>query len=235
MEIDNLLENDNSKDDLLAFLSYYVPMAFSDTKISNQDAKINFREMNELIMKGPEGYVEPLCVEACKDLWKKNIYVLASINTKGDLYLILDKLNADNTKVFKNKYKQNPDNYCLNIGKGKYLGIKVENFEEKENVEQQFKDLVSDFEMQDIQRGYMTEKTFLMNVCNCEKVQGLTEYKKQDLEVVFDVEKMDKSFKEYLKDSIYADFYVPKEHRIYLNEYYYQAHINYLNNRKVTL
>ncbi len=67
-----------------------------------------------------------------------------------------------------------------------------------------------------------------MNICNCEKVEGLTEYKKQDVQVVFDIKKMDKSFKEYLKDSGYEKFYIPEEHRIYLNEYYYNAHQNYM-------
>lgn len=42
---------------------------------------------------------------------------------------------------------------------------------------------------------------------------------------------MERSFKEYLKDTGYENYYVPKEHRIYLNDYYYQAHQNYMNNK----
>lgn len=232
MDLDNILEN-SSQDELLAFLSCYVPMAFSDTKV-NSIPKINFREMNELIMKGPKDYIEPLCVSACEDLWKKNIYVLASINVNNDLYLILDKLSNENMEIFKSKYREDSDSYCANLGKGKYIGVKVENYLEQKNVEKQFKDLVSVFKMQDIQRGYLTEKTFLMNICNCEKVEGMSENKRQDLQIVFDIEKMNKSFKEYLNDTGYSEFYVPEEHRIYLNEYYYNAHQNYINN-KITL
>jgi hypothetical protein len=227
MEFDSLLEN-GSEDELLAFLSCYVPIAFSDTEV-NKIPKINFREMNELITKGPKDYINPLCVSACEDLWKKNIFVLASMDVDNDLYLILDKLSNDNMKILKSKIKKNPENYYTNLGSGKYFGVKVTDYAERNDVEEQFKELVSDFTMQDIQRGYLTEKTFLMNICNCEKVDGMNENKKQELQVVFDVQKMEKTFKEYLNDSGYSKFYVPEEHRIYLNEYYYNAHQNYMN------
>lgn len=226
MEIEDLLENDCSQDELLAFLSAYVPNAYSNVK-NNSLPKINSKKMDDLIVGGPKSYINPVCIEACEDLWNKNIYILASIDINGDLYLILDKLDKENMKIFSSKYKENPNNYCANVGHGKHYAIKLEDYEKYENARTIFQDLVSIFVMQDIQRGYLTEKTFLMNICNCEKVEGLTEYKKQDLQVVFDINKMEKSFKEYLKDSGYENYYVPKEHRIYLNEYYYNAHQNY--------
>ena len=38
-------------------------------------------------------------------------------------------------EIFKSKYRENSDNYCANLGKGKYLGVKVENYLEQKNVE----------------------------------------------------------------------------------------------------
>lgn len=74
-----------------------------------------------------------------------------------------------------------------------------------------------------------------MRICNCEKVEGLREYKKhkkQDLRVVFDIKKMEKSFKEYLRETGYEDYYIPQEHRIYLSDYYFEAHQNYKKGKK---
>lgn len=216
------------KEELIAFLTSYVPIAFSDTNTSIP--KIKNKEINELIAKGPENYIAPECIKACENLWSKNIYVLASVNIKGEMYLILDKLSPENMEIFKSKYRKKPENYCTNLGKEKYIAIKTLSSNNKE-ISEQLEELVSDFRLQDIQRGYFTEKTFLMNVCNCEKVEGLKEYKNENVQIVFDIEKMERSFKEYLKDTGYENYYVPKEHRIYLNDYYYQAHQNYMNNK----
>jgi len=228
MDIDSILES-SSEEELTAFLSCYVPIAFSDTKL-NSISRLNYKKINNLITSGPKDYIEPVCISACQNLWNKNIYALGSIEINNDMYLILDKLSTENIKIFKEKYKKNSKNYCLNLGSEKFRAIKVANYKNIKNVDKQFMKLVKDFKLQDIQRGYLTEKTFLMNVCDCEKVEGLKEYKKQDLQVVFDVKKMDKSFKAYLQDTEYKDFYVPEEHRIYLNEFFYNAHKNYLEN-----
>ena len=40
---------------------------------------------------------------------------------------------------------------------------------------------------------------------------------------------MDKTFREYLKISGYEQYYFQEEHRIYLNDFYYNAHKNFLN------
>lgn len=226
MELDDIFNSNASDDELVAFLTAYIPKAFKE-KNTKKIPKIDSKKMDELIMSGPENYIEPICVEACKILWNKNIFALGTLNIADDLYLILDKLDNENMKIFRNKYKENTENYFLNLGSGKHLGIKLADFKKQKNASKRLKKLAEDFVMQDIQRGYMTEKTFLMNICNCEKVEGLKEYKKQDLQVVFDINKMEKSFKEYLQETNYSDLYVPKEHRIYINEYYFKAHQNY--------
>lgn len=227
MDLDSIFGN-CSREELSAFLTYYLPLA-EPQEIGIPP--INFKQVDDFIMKGPSHYVDPTCVSACDGLWEKNIYALASVNVNDDLYLVLDKLNTENTAIFRDKYKENPENYCLNFGNDKSLAIRIANYENEPDAEEQLEELVKDFKMQDIQRGFLTEKTFLMDICDCEKVEGLKEYKKQDVEVVFDVKKMNKTFKEYLKGTEYEDYYIPKEHRIYLNQFYYDAHQNYINNK----
>ena len=72
MEIDSLLDNTVADDKLLAFLTAYVPAVCSGTS-SDKLSKIDYRKMDELIQNGPEKYLEPVCIKACQELWKKNI------------------------------------------------------------------------------------------------------------------------------------------------------------------
>lgn len=228
MELINELSG-GEMDELVAFLSCYLPIAYSDEK---PKSKVNVKNLDKLIHSGPEGYVNKLCVKACNDLWKKNIYVIDSITFQNDLYLIFDKLDKNNELILKNKCLENSTNFYNNLGKSNYCGIKVINFlnKKEEEVENEFYNLVLDFKLQDVQRGYFNEKTFLMNICNCEKVEGINENGKSEPKIVFDVQKMEKSFQEYLQESGYDKFYIPQEHRIYLNDYYYNSHQNYLKN-----
>lgn len=230
MEIEEILK-DADEDEIIAFLSSYVPMLYSDT---NFKTNIKLKDIDDLINQGPEKYVNALCVKACEELWKKNIYVLDSVEFHNNIYLILDKLDSKNEAIFKEKNKENESNYYKDWGEESYFGIKVEDCLTKNNekIEQEFCDLVSVFKMQDIQRGYLDEKTFLMNICNCEKVEGIKEYEKNNPEIVFDKKKQEKTFDEYLKETGYDKFYNKKENRIYINEYYYNSHQNYLNTHK---
>lgn len=227
MEIyDEILANGET-DEIVSFLSYYIPMTFSDTEFKTN---VDFKRIDELIKSGPKEYLDPLCLKACKELWKKNIYVLDSVNYDNDLYLIFDKLDKENALIFKANNKENPNNYYKNLGKEKYFGVKVEDYlsKAKTRVEKEFCDLTSVFKMQDIPRGYLSEKNFLMEICNCEKVEGIKEYQQNNPEVRFDVQKMEKTFREYLQETGYEKLYKPEEHRIYLTDFYYNSHQEYL-------
>lgn len=227
MEINDILK-DGNLDETVAFLSCYVPMLFSN---SNIKPKVNMRKIDKLIDAGPENYLDSVCIKACKALWKKNIFALDSIKYHNDTYLIFDKLDEENNKIFNEKINENSQNYFQNLGKANYFGIRVNNCLSKtqEEIENEFYNLIADFKMQDVQRGFLNEKTFLMNICNCEKVEGIKEYTENAPKIVFDEEKMEKSFKEYLIETGYDKFYIEDEHRIYLSDYYYKSHQNYLN------
>lgn len=230
MEINDILQN-GEEDEIIAFLSSYVPMLYSDMNF-----KVNSRikDIDRLINEGPNQYINSVCVKACEDLWKKNIYVLDSVEFDNDIYLIFDKLDKKNKTIFKSKNKQNKQNYYEDLGEECYFGIRVNDCLSKndEQIENEFCKLVSDFEIQDVQRGFLNEKAFLMNICNCEKVKGIKEYEDNNPEIVFDRKKVEKTFDEYLKETGYEKFYIPKENRIYLNEHYYNSHQNYLKNKK---
>lgn len=234
MELENILNDDNMGEEV-AFLVSLLQVSNSDIhKTSDFESKINLKNINEKIEKGPKFYLDPICIEVAEKLQKKNIFTLATVKYHDYIYLILDKLDLENMKILKEKYKENPNNYFINFEKSNYSGIRVKKANDKteKNISDEFLSYASDFKIQDIQRGYLNEKNFLMNICNCEKVEGLKELKADDAKIVFDINKMDKSFRDYLNYSGYEQYYLQDEHRIYLNDFYFNAHKNYLDNLK---
>ena len=231
MDIESILDNGN-KEEVTAFLSYLIAILNPDNYQFNYTNKfINISKIDENIQNGPKSYLNPVCIEVAEKLIEKNIFVIHSFRFHNYMYLLLDKLSTENMKIFKNKYKENKLNYFLNFEKTDFFGIRINNCNIKtyKQISNEFIKFSSDFEMQDIQRGYLNEKNFLMNICNCEKVEGIKEFKNSNAQIVFDVKKMDKSFREYLKDSGYEQYYLQDEHRVYLNDFYFNAHQKYLN------
>lgn len=234
MELENILNNGNI-DESVAFLLSLLQVSNSEIqKTSDFESKIDLKNIDEKIAKGPKYYLDPIYIEVAEELQKKNIFTVATVNYHDYIYLILDKLDLENMKILKEKYKENPNNYFINFEKSNYSGIRVKKSSDQtnRNISNEFLLYASDFKLQDIQRGYLNEKNFLMDICNCEKVEGLKEIKPDDAKIVFDINKMDKSFRDYLNDSGYEQYYLPEEHRIYLNEFYFNAHQNYLDNLK---
>ena len=65
----------------------------------------------EEIMKNPEEYIIPECLEACKKLWSKNIETLMCANYSGnsDLFIVLpgiDSLSDENQEIFKDNSEE---------------------------------------------------------------------------------------------------------------------------------
>ena len=231
MELENILNNGNI-DESVAFLLSLLQVSNSEIqKTSDFESKIDLKNIDEKIAKGPKYYLDPIYIEVAEELQKKNIFVIATVEYHGFIYLVLDKLDLDNMKILKAKFKENSTNYFINYEKSNYSGIRVKKSSDQtnRNISNEFLLYASDFKLQDIQRGYLNEKNFLMDICNCEKVEGLKEIKPDDAKIVFDINKMDKSFRDYLNDSGYEQYYLPEEHRIYLNEFFFNAHKNYLD------
>lgn len=230
-ENDDILEN-GTREEVVAFLSYYIPLVSTDEDLQEKLQKLNtiMKPKNE-----QEEYRRLKCTTLRKNLENKNISVLDVQKSSKNVFLVLDKLDNNNSKIFKNKHKENPENYCVNLKNPDYFALKIKNVPTKttKELEEELCDLVSEFELQDIQRGYLNEKSFLMNVCNCEKVEGIRENAKNDPKIVFDVNKMEKSFREYLKETGYENLYIQDEHRIYLNNYYYNCHQKYIKSQKL--
>ena len=229
MDIENIMDS-SKQEEVATFLTYIIPFISleEDTDV-NIKSFIDLKNIEDKIAVGPESYLDTSCVEVAKILREKNIYAIASLRTDKYMYLFLDRLSSDNMKILKDKHRENSRNYFMHYENTDYFGIRVfQNNRENKKISEEFLELISDFKMQDIQRGFYNEKNFLMNVCDCEKVEGLKEMKADEAQIVFDVNKMDKSFRDYLKESGYENYYVQEEHRVYFNEFYFNAHQNYL-------
>lgn len=236
MDIEKIIEDSNPEEteDTATFLTYFMSMApLEEDTDSNVLSFLDMKSINDKIPVGPESYLDSACVEVAEALKQKNIYSLASLRTNKYMYLFLDKLSLENMNILKDKHRENSRNYFMHYENTDYFGIRVfQNNRKDRKISNELLNLVTDFKMQDIQRGYYNEKNFLMNICDCEKVEGLTEVRADNAQVVFDVNKMDKSFRDYLKESGYENYYLQDEHRVYLNDFYYNAHQNYLNEIK---
>lgn len=230
MSIENILESGN-EDEIVAFLTAFIPtLDYNDYKKNNIEAQVNFKKITEKVLEKPAKFLDSTCVPAAESLRKKNIFVVDSIRADVYTYLLFDKLDQENMKIFKEKYANDSESYFIDHGNLDYFGVRVKNGTSKKT--KAFLKLVSDFKMQDIQRGYLSEKNFLMTVCDCEKVEGLTERSGNNAQIVFDIQKMDKPFRDYLKDSGYEQYYVQDEHRVYMNDFYFNAHKKYLSEFK---
>lgn len=233
MDIENLIDSSDIEGSA-TFLSYFIPMApFEEIKDENVETRLDLKNVDEKIPVGPKSYLDSPCVETAEYLKEKNIFSIASLKTKKYIYLFFDKLSLENMNILKDKHRENSRNYFMHFENTDYFGIRVmQNNRSEQKLSAELLKLVKDFKMQDVQRGYYNEKNFLMNICNCERVEGLKEIKPDEAQIVFDVNKMDKSFRDYLKESGYEPYYLQEEHRVYLNEFFYNAHQNYLNETK---
>lgn len=241
--LDKLIKEAENDEELIAFLKVFIPLyeenatVSAESKIENSTENTKLEEIrkiqvHQIIKEGIEKHVNELCVGACEELWNKNIYTK---NIKVDdekIEITLEKLSDENEALFQKRAKKNPDKYGKN--KDENYTIKVEKKGRKTGtIKSELKNTVKYFFIQDVETGFLDKKNFLMNVCDCEKVEGMKENaEKLNLKIVFDEAKMEKTFEEYLKEKNYEHLYLKDEDRIYLDEYYLDAHKNYLKSKE---
>jgi hypothetical protein len=175
-------------------------------------------------------YIKAPMVNAFKSLLDNNISVSKVETSNSSVTLTLHDLNKSNKMKFRYLVRQYPDNYILD---NNVAQIKVKkNSSNDESYGEELDSLVKVFKLQDITSGYMDEEEFLMNICNCEKVEGLKENADNtNVKITFDENKKEKSFKEYLQEYKFEDLYIPSENRIYNSKYCLDAHQRYLDNK----
>ncbi len=229
MDFDDLLEFMDDPDVLSFFLSNSSFDDFKqDTYYQTKIKPLKTIPVHVIVKNGIQNFIPMPFTETCKTLWSNNIYTQKFSMEDDVAYISLDNLSKDNKAIFDSLAESNPETYVNNDGELQIV-VPKEDLSELD-FSNKINSLVKDFVMQDVISGYMNKKEFLMNVCNCEKVEGLKEYtNSSDPKIIFDRDKVEKTFEEYLKDSNYEHLYIPSEQRIYKDNFYLEAHNKYLN------
>ncbi len=189
-------------------------------------------QIHEIAKEGIEKHVNELCIEVCQDLWNKNIYTKSIKVDDENIEIVLDKLNGENNLIFEKRMKKDTEKYYKDLENEYTVNINRQNKSDK-SIKTELKNAVKYFVMQDVEIGFVDKQKFLMNICDCEKVEGMKENaKKLNLEIVFDENKMEKTFEEYLKEKDFEHLYLEEEDRIYLDKFYLDGHINYLKSKE---
>lgn len=197
----------------------------------NQNTVIKKRKkvlVHKIIRDGIENHIDPICIKVYNKLLEKNIYIKNIVISDTKIKLVLDKLSKENEEIFSESCRINPRKY-IRSGNNNIVEIQKSGKSDS-TIKNELVKAVRFFKMQDVQIGFIDQKKFLMHFCDCERVEGHSdiEYNKS-LKIMFDENKMEKSFEEYLQDKRYDKLYSADNNRVYLDEYYFNAHKNYLN------
>ncbi len=257
--IEDLIKNSKNDEELIAFLTEFAKFSSNielskgedlydklESKESSKEKPIKMKRNlklskkdyfvkphmlpHQIINMGIDNFVDQAFQEEIKLLWDKNIYTKNVIVNDDEIKIVLDKLSPDNARVFEEQRVLYPENYIVSNGKVHSIVVKRKNKNKKKMLK-----IISNFEMQDVQTGFLTKEEFLMKVCNCEKVEGHSDIvQNKDLKIKFDENKMEKTFREYLEEKKLQDLYEENLNIIYLDKFYKDGHINYLNsNNKI--
>lgn len=214
--------------------------------------------MNSLmedVEKNPRRFIIEECVLACKELWKKNIYTFMVSDHLDEgvcwIEVISDNLSDENKEIFaqlegEDIIKFSYHKGCINFGV-KCVGAQAQ---------VRLLELAQQFQMQDVPYGeaYITLPEYLVK-CGCyDEVENpnyvpMTEPWNMDLSMeqmcdylikynewessdrsqkthkVFNQSKMTKPLEEYFDGTgVVCD-----GDRVYLSDYHYQKHMNYVN------
>ena len=208
----------------------------------------------EVVEKNPQRFIIQECIPACQELWRKNIYTFMASNylDTSECWIEVDEdaLSDENREVYdalegEDIIKFSFHSGCLNFGV-RHIG---------KLGQERLLELDQKFKMQDVQQhlAYITLEEFLIR-CGCFDeipnpdyvpmsdpldmdlpIDEVASYyfrynewchsiKSQKTIKIFSKDKVIKPIEEYLNgtDFIYEDG------RVYLGEYHYQKHLNYI-------
>ena len=227
---------------------------------SRQAYQYSAVDMN-YVYQTPEEFIIPENLEACKLLWSKNIFTVMCNNYDNeDSWITISTLDESNQKLFDELCESHPENFGQTWG-GVGITVPIQPAKGRDAFAA-FKPLIELFSYQDVQKdGYMSKEEFLNYYCGCYKMVpnplyedlpepvyaedgDKQEYIKQyayycDHHLipktvrVFDETKMEKSFDEYLAESLFAGLYDADNGHVYYNDFYYQAHLKYKGKQQV--
>lgn len=228
MNFDEILNATSDTDIINTFMLLLEEIENSKHEDKKNKVKVKSKPIHEIYKEGLENYIEEPFVKVCQEVWDKNIFTKESIKNDNEVKIVFDKLSDENSQIFKNLSNLDSEHYCYSAENDPVLKLKY-NHEDNNTLSYELKKLASPLRLQDITSGYMSEKEFLMNICSCERVEGLKEHTKDwKAEFIFDPSKVEKNLEEYLKEYSYDSLFVPQEGRIYKDKFYLDAHQKFL-------
>ena len=197
-----------------------------------------------------ERFIMTECLPACRELWKKNVYTFMVSDAQNDeawIEVFADGLSEENKSYMLELDNKGVHVFCYHDGTISFgagcFGKKAQDI---------LLEISKGFQMQDVAEdfGYVDAKTALF-LCGCTKKEKNPDYvmlklptngdiemtmeyydwlakggEEQEYRDVFDPSKVKSPIEENFKGTPYV--YVPEEDRVYLSEYHYKKHLNYL-------
>lgn len=227
----------------------------------NEDYSETMTSPQEMVEQNPTRFIIQECLPACLELWKKNIYtfMVSDHLNEGECWIEVaaDSLSDENMDVYMNFSPDEVVKFSYHPG-GINFGVNCVGVEGQRKLLA----LAKEFHMQDVPEGlaYYTPQDFLMKCCGCyeeypnpnyqpmqtpwelglpleelsEALQKYDEWKLSDASVEtlrkFAPEKVIKPISEYAQER----GMIVDGDRIYLSEFHYQKHQNYVNYQRAT-
>lgn len=238
-------ENERYKEEILS--KGFLPI--------NDELNETMSSSMEVVEKEPRRFIIEECIPACEELWKKNIYtfMVSDHLNEGECWIEVkfDNLSDENKEIFSlldgdDIIKFSYHKGCVNFG------IKCVGLEGQEKL----LEFAKQFKMQDVPYGeaYITLEEYLLQ-CGCYDEVDNPNYEPMEdpmnldlpFEQLFDYmakydewknsEKGSKTYKVFNPSKVVLPIehyfegkeFVHDDDRVYLNDYHYQKHLNYVN------
>ena len=176
------------------------------------------------VIKNPEEYIIPECLEACKSLWNKNIETfMCSNDDDNNLYILVMNLSDKNLETMKRLVEENK-NYFYSSSRNCY-GIKVD--DKSRNQVEKLNFLTEVFSMQDTKR-FISGEDFLSNY----KTTGGEVYiDEEDYSIRYreNPKLKNATLEEAIKETGKENLYIASENRVYSNELFLKWHKRYMD------
>ncbi len=177
----------------------------------------------EEVLKCPEEYIIPECLEACKQLWNKNIETfMVSNDDDSNIYVLIQNLSPNNKKIMEKLIERHPERYYYDEFRKTY-GFSMPS-KSKEDAEALVV-LTAPFKMQDTVR-FQTPEDFLDDYKRTDGEYIITE----NHSIMQDInpELKDAKLEDALKATGKGNLYVQSENRVYSSETFKMWHERYL-------
>lgn len=178
------------------------------------------------VIKHPERYIIPGCLEACYELWNKNIETFMCSNLQDNhFYVLIGDLSSDNMEKIHNLMEV--DSRYFYSDYRQCYGIKVPGTTVRDK--QMLTQLASVFEMQDVlPYRYQNEEEFLASY----KTTGGGFTVDPNTFAIIPKENPELSnatFAQALEATGKEELYVPEEHRVYTDSLFLSWHQRYVD------